>query len=150
MNYLIWYQRVVDISHKVMELLSSVDITPASAIVFDIDDTLIQTNGNSIVPILNLYRYAMNIGLNIVIITNRLGDDETIQHTKEQLLSHGITGYKLLYFSPPDSNDNPWRYKELARKNVHDLGMNVIASIGDKPWDIGNFAGIGYLVPVRV
>ena len=40
-------------------------------------------------------------------------------------------------------NFNQYQYKLEARKRIPD---NVIMSIGDKPWDIGQYGGYGILV----
>ena len=41
------------------------------AVMFDIDDTLIFTNGNANVPIIKLLHYAKYLGYKIIIITAR-------------------------------------------------------------------------------
>lgn len=116
-----------------------------SVIVYDIDDTLIANNGEPIIPIINTYNYAKSIGLIPVIITARPGSTENIQKTKEQLHSFGITDYKYMYFRPHDKQDLS-TFKMLSRKNLHDRGYQVIVSIGDMPWDIGQYGGIGFRV----
>lgn len=116
-------------------------------IVFDIDDTLIHTSGNIIYPMLNVYNYAKSLGIIPMLITNRGGSQEVIIYTENQLLEANITDYKSLYFRNPGT-DNPYKYKELARKNIHDRGFYVLMSIGDMPWDIGNYGGVGENIPI--
>ena len=56
------------------------------------------------------------------------------------------TGYKYMYFIPRDKQD-PITFKYIARRNLHERGYNVAMSIGDMPWDIGYYGGIGFQVP---
>ena len=71
-----------------------------------------------------------------------------VLNTQNQLGSIGIVGYKSMYFRSPAKENNPWKYKEIARKSVLDRGFNIIMSVGDQPWDIGNYGGIGVKVPL--
>jgi hypothetical protein len=146
-NYNKWYQQILYISYSAVDALSRMIIPDNGAIVFDIDDTLIHSSGKSITPIVNLFNYVKDSGLFPIIITNRSGDPLTIEYTQKQLVECGIFGYKLLYFRPPDKDDMPYRYKEKARQSIHERGMIVIMSIGDKPWDIGNYGGVGFILP---
>ena len=100
--------------------------------------------------VLILFGFLMAGGTEIVqhtLITNRTGDTSTIEYTQKQLTERGIFGYKALYFRPSDKENMPYRYKEKARQNIHERGMIVMMSIGDKPWDIGNYGGIGFILP---
>ena len=133
------------VANEIFKTINSISVSSNSVIVYDIDDTLINTNGEPITPIINTYHYAKNIGLTPVIITARPGFTENIHRTKEQLLSHGITGYKYMYFLPHDKIDQAM-YKLIARKNLHERGYQVVISIGDMPWDIGHYGGIGFRV----
>ena len=54
----------------------------------------------------------------------------------------GITGFKNIAFRPPLEIDVPG-YKLKARKAIAD---DVIMSVGDKKWDIGEAGGYGILV----
>lgn len=143
-----WYQQMTDISHSVISKLSNIELYSNSAIVFDIDNTLLHLNGTPIIPIIHIFNFAKSIGLTLVIITNRLGIPPNINFTTMQLENSGIYGYRFIYFRSPTKVDNPWRYKEISRKHVLDKGFNIIMSIGDQEWDIGNYSGEGIKVPV--
>ena len=133
------------IAKDVVNTIDRIKISNNSVIVYDIDDTLIDNNGCPILPVINTYHYAKNSGLTTVIITARPDYDENIQRTIQQLHYFGITGYKYIYFRPRDKEDQA-TFKLLARKNLHDRGYHVVASIGDMPWDIGLYGGIGFRV----
>ena len=94
------------------------------AVMFDIDDTLIWTNGTPNVPIINLLHKMKDLGYYIVIITERPGIDAVVQYTIQQLKKHGIQ-YHYLGFTSPDT-------KSLMKKK---LGYNFILSVGDMPTD---------------
>ena len=132
-------------SLQAMDYLNRITLPPNPAIVFDIDDTLIDSKGNSIHSIIALYNFSKQLGITPIIITNRSGHYQNIEYTKEQLKQHNIVGFKLLYFRPPHKW-NPWRYKLKARENVKDKGYNVVMSIGDMEWDIGKYGGVGILL----
>jgi hypothetical protein len=66
-------------------------------VVFDIDDTLIYSNGYCINPIIDVFNFVKSIGVIPIIITNRSGDEKTIEFTKKQLQSSGIFGQKYIY-----------------------------------------------------
>ena len=134
------------ISKQIINILSRISIPSNAAIVFDIDNTLIDRLGNPICPILMLFNHVKSLGIKIVLITARSGDQQVINFTMNQLKTLGIMGQILTYFIEPGKTD-PWKYKYLARMNVHERGYQVIMSIGDEPWDIGDFGGIGFQVP---
>ena len=77
-----WYQQVTELSNRAIDTLNKTRLPENAAIVFDIDDTLIGQDGWVILPILNLYKYSEEIGLTLIIITNRLGDKNGIKYTK--------------------------------------------------------------------
>jgi phosphoglycolate phosphatase-like HAD superfamily hydrolase len=114
--------------------------------VYDIDGTLIDFSGNGIIPIIKSYQYAKAIGFIPVIITARPGTYENIIHTRNQLSAYFIDDYKYMYFLPPESSSRAQdqaEYKLTARKNLHEMGYTVVMSVGDMPWDIGAYGGVG-------
>ena len=147
MNYETWYRQMLDISYNAVNTLASIRLPSDAVVVFDIDDTLIHSNGGCIIPMINVFNHVKDVGLTPIIITNRSGDTDTIDKTQKQLNECGIFGYKSLYFRKPTISDNPYKYKESARRSIHERGMTVVMSIGDQVWDIGRYAGIGMLVP---
>ena len=116
--------------------------------VFDIDNTLLHSNGTCIVPIVNVYNHVKNKGIIPIIVTNRLGIIPVIEFTQNQLKNCGINGYKYLYFRHPEKSNDPYKYKKNVRYNIHKRGMNIIMSIGDQKHDIGDYGGIGVMVPI--
>lgn len=95
------------------------------AVMFDIDDTLIKTDGTPIPQIIDLLRRSKMAGYRVVIITARPGYPENVMWTKRQLASKGIT-YDELYFCPP-------HMKSLVKRR---LGYNFLLSVGDQPTDL--------------
>jgi predicted secreted acid phosphatase len=126
-----------------MDILKQIPFNPKQAIIFDIDDTLIDSRTHTIIkPVYQLYKYCQNKGYNIYIITARPRIPYGVQLTLNQLYSLGITGFKNIAFRPPLEIDVPG-YKLKARKAI---GDEVIMSVGDKKWDIGEAGGYGILV----
>lgn len=95
------------------------------AVMFDIDDTLIFTDGRVNAPMLDLLFRAQSLGYLIVIITARPRYQSVIDHTQEELLRLGIR-WDSLAFS--DASDK-WRVKL-------DLGHRFVLSVGDMPTDL--------------
>ena len=126
-----------------MDILKQIPFNPKQAIIFDIDDTLIDSRTHTIIkPVYQLYKYCQNKGYNIYIITARPRIPYGVQLTLNELYSLGITGFKNIAFRPPLEIDVPG-YKLKARKAI---GDEVIMSVGDKKWDIGEAGGYGILV----
>ena len=97
---------------------------PNDAAMFDIDDTLIFTNGQPNKPIIDLLHKMKNLGYIIVIITARPGFHMVVQWTIQQLASHGIV-YDYLGFTSAETKT------DMKKK----LGYNFILSVGDMPTD---------------
>ena len=98
---------------------------PMDAVMFDIDDTLIFTDGRPNIPIIRLLHRAGQMGYKIVIITARPGIGRVIQWTIEQLKAYGI-GYDYIGFTSAET-------KHLMKQN---LPYKFILSIGDMPTDL--------------
>ena len=126
-----------------MNILENIEFRPNQAVVFDIDDTLISSkNGQPVTNICNLYNYCRQKGYGMYIITARAGTPYGVKYTMQQLQQCGITGYKKLFFRPPLDMNVPL-YKKNARKSIPET---VVMSVGDQPWDIGEYGGIGLIV----
>lgn len=138
-------QKKLDVANEIVRTINNTPIYPNSVIIYDIDDTLLDGQGSPIIPIIYTYQYAKNAGLIPVIITARPGTDQNIEWTKVQLENVGVSGYKYMYFRPYDNPDHS-TYKLFARKNLFDRGYNTVISIGDMPWDIGQYGGLGFQV----
>ena len=116
------------------------------AVVFDIDDTLISVRGFGITPIINLYRYAQDLGFYVVIVTARANGPGSKDYTLRQLTEYDISHPRLLYLRP--AHDHPETFKTGARLHIQDHHKKqVIMSLGDSKCDVGDFGGIGFLLP---
>jgi len=107
-----------------MDYIESRKVGPNDAVMFDIDDTLIWTNGTPNKPIIGLLHKMKYLGYKIVIITARPGLHFVVQWTIKQLANHGIV-YDYLGFTSAST-------KTLMKKR---LGYNFILSVGDLPTD---------------
>jgi predicted secreted acid phosphatase len=134
------------ISKMIIDILRNIQIPKNPTIAFDIDGTLIDNKGRCIEPIHDVFKYALNNGIYVVLITSRIGTASMIELTKAQLISNNITGYNHIYFRKPDSSKNNFDYKRNARLDSLKRGMNIIMSIGDNRWDVGEFGGIPIIV----
>ena len=142
-----WYNDVKIITDKAYQYLSTHNVNTNTAVVFDIDDTLISSkNGKCIGYVVELFNYAKRISTPFI-ITNRIGNQYAIDYTNKQLYECGIHGYKDIYFQHPNTYNDPWKYKREAREHIHNTGYIVLMSIGDMPWDIGEYGGRGFIIP---
>ncbi len=97
---------------------------PNDAVMFDIDDTLIWTNGQPNTPIIDLLHKMKGLGYKIIIITARHGFEEVVKWTVKQLEEYKIV-YDYLGFTSSTT-------KTLMKKK---LGYNFVLSVGDLPTD---------------
>ena len=97
---------------------------PNDAVMFDIDDTLIWTNGEPNTPIIQLLHKMRSLRYKIIIITARPGFQIAVDWTRQQLASHGIV-YDYLGFTSAETKS---RMKQM-------LGYNFVLSVGDMPTD---------------
>ena len=97
---------------------------PNDAAMFDIDDTLIWTNGQPNVPIIQLLYKMKALGYKIIIITARPPLDHNIERTIKQLYEYGIP-YDYIGFTSPLT-------KGIMKQQ---LPYNFILSVGDMPTD---------------
>ena len=105
--------------------ISNRELHPNDAVMFDIDDTLIFTNGHPNKPIIELLNVAGKMGYHIVIITARPGIEHGIRWTIGQLKEYGI-GYNYLGFTSAET-------KDLMKKK---LPYHFVLSVGDMPNDL--------------
>lgn len=57
-EYKKWYTQISDISYQAIKTINNMVLPSNPAIIFDIDDTLINSVDKIIYPILNLYKFA--------------------------------------------------------------------------------------------
>ncbi len=142
-------EKLLEIKKNVISFLNLVTLPENPAMVFDIDQTLIDEKQNCIQPIIDIYNYAKDMNIALFIITSRPGMEPVISMTKKTLLDCNIMGVKAMFFRPYNKVDHTY-YKKSARKAIYDrFNHNVIMSIGDSTWDIGEYGGEGVLVPIN-
>ena len=141
-----WLQEVVYISRYAIRYLDKLELPEKPAIIFDIDNTLLDSNFNMIKPVVILYNYAEMLGIFPVIVTSRESTEQVIQKTSEQLRDIGIVK-KFIYFRKPYRTDI-WSFKRASRKNVEEHGYKIVMSVGDSMCDITNgYVGLGIKIP---
>lgn len=138
------------IKKNVINSLNSISITDNTAVIFDIDNTLINKYGQVIDEIASIYRHCLEQGIVIFIITSRPAVIESIDYTQNQLSQHNLDGYKAIYFMKPTRID-VGLYKYNARKDVFSKGYKVIYSFGDLDTDGLNciYAGNFIKIPLQ-
>ena len=100
-------------------------ISENDAVMFDIDDTLLKTDGTPIPEMIYLFQTCKSLGYKMVIITARPYYQENIIHTKDQLLKNNIFTDKLVFTDPE---------KKTKAKTL--LEYNFILSVGDQYTDL--------------
>jgi predicted secreted acid phosphatase len=130
---------------QAFERLSCLALPSNSAVVFDIDMTLIDEGGERIEPVCWFYDKVLESGFVPVLITARPSIKEVVDETEFQLYQANIMDYESIYFRNQSETDYA-TYKKNCRRNLWNRGYKVIMSIGDKPWDIGEYGGIGVLL----
>ena len=108
--------------------------------IFDIDDTILNTDNILIEPIYKLYEYALLNNIHTIFISARDGSKYNVKYTIKQLKDFNIKGYDLLYLRPPHMTDIE-KFKLYARMNVVECGYIPLFSIGDMYWDVGEYGG---------
>ena len=105
--------------------ISNREIALNDAVMFDIDDTLIFTDGEPNKPIIELLHEARDMTYKIIIITARPPLDHIIERTMKQLYEYGIR-YDYIGFTSPLN-------KGIMKQQ---LPYNFILSVGDMPTDL--------------
>ena len=110
---------------RIKNILKNRVVEKKDAVMFDIDDTLIFTNGHANREMIDLLNYSKRLGYKIIIITARPFSIVTRQFTIMQLKKYGII-YDELYLTPA-----------LNKGNVKkQSGYNYILSVGDQETDL--------------
>ena len=140
--------------------LNNIDLKPNFAVMFDIDDTLLNTsNYKPIQPIINLIRECNKRGILVMIITARssIYRKETIQDLEKIKVyskhdnyfecpsSSNLYDYLYLRQSPQDDHA---LFKSGVKKHFAENGIFTIMSIGDNDIDIvGKYSGYAIKLP---
>jgi len=106
--------------------LTSRTVSNGDAVMFDIDDTLLKTDGTPIPEMISLFHICESMGYQTVIITARPHGDENVNYTIEQLKMNGITANKLIFSKP--------EHKTYVKQV---LGLHFLLSVGDQYTDLG-------------
>lgn len=147
-SYEAWLNELEMITNRAKGILDAHENTTLGAVVFDIDDTLISSHTGEIIgPVLDLFQFAVNSGMTVVIVTSRVGTPRAIEYTVEQLKQLGIRGHSRLYMRKTEETNN-WSFKRASRKSVYEDGYNILMSVGDMDWDFTNgYTGVGVQIP---
>jgi predicted HAD superfamily phosphohydrolase YqeG len=117
------------------------------AVMFDIDDTLINYKGKPIKPIIKLLNKCIKEELIVVIITARLNIYTT--ETIKQLQDEGIK-YAFLYLRSQNDDINTFK-GNIKRKLAEENDIVTIMSIGDNIVDVeGESSGYFIKLPNNV
>lgn len=108
-----------------LDILSNRIIRENDAVMFDIDDTLIFTNGKANKPIIDLVHYSKNLGYKVIIMTARPDLVGIEAFTRYQLRMYDIP-YDRLFLTPAENKGN---LKRIS-------GYNYILSVGDMDTDL--------------
>jgi hypothetical protein len=108
-----------------MNVLKNRKVGQNDAVMFDIDNTLIFTNGKANTPIIHLLYGAIVLGYTIIIITARPAILPSFKFTQTQLDKYNIP-YHHLYLTPAHNKGNVKRQ----------TGFNYILSVGDMDTDL--------------
>ena len=110
---------------EIKNILKNRVINKKDVVMFDIDDTLIFTNGVANTEMINLLNYCNTLGYKIIIITARPFSIVSRHFTVMQLRRYGIL-YDELYLTPAINKGN-------LKKQT---GYNYILSVGDQDTDL--------------
>ena len=132
-----------DIADEVKEIFKSQKISKYHCVIFDIDDTLINTySGRVIEPMKELYNFFVRKGIRVYILTAR--DPYYRFSTEDQLGRNGINQYKELFMV---GNTSKGREKRMVRKMIESKGYKILFNIGDSDSD---FEGGHSLYKVKI
>ena len=110
---------------QIKNILKNRVINKKDVVMFDIDYTLIFTNGVANTEMINLLNYCKKLGYKIIIITARPFSVVSRHFTVMQLRRYGIL-YDELYLTPAINKGN-------LKKQT---GYNYILSVGDQDTDL--------------
>tara|TARA_B110000858_G_scaffold193996_1_gene247590 strand:+ start:1028 stop:1411 length:384 start_codon:yes stop_codon:yes gene_type:complete len=115
---------------NVLEHITSRERRDGDAVMFDIDDTLINSQTGKVIPhVKSLLDMCKQLGYKIVIITARAGDSVSQDYTEKELTEHNIR-YDFLGYCDPDTKSYLKQY--LMKKE----GWHFVLSVGDMWTDL--------------
>ena len=116
-------------------------------IVLDLDGTIVYDGSwdNLILPVVKFINYCHNHGIKIIIVTARPGYENNVNKTKESLTNKSIICDRFFFLKPDFKNVR--LFKTNAREYItKNLKLNILMSIGDNDWDMGEYGGLGVLM----
>ena len=142
---------------KAYSFLLHHDFDKKSAIIFDIDETLLSNyqdmkkydfggnqntylkiesnaNGKAIVATAKIFNEAKAKGLTIFLLTGRHVSGK--KYTSENLAKVGLTGYKQIIMWQGDKPMTIKEFKSSARCDIKNLGYKIILNVGDQYSDL--------------
>jgi len=101
------------------------------ALVYDIDDTLIEADGKEIPAVMKVYKkYAPHF--DTYLVTARPAE---ARYETQKMLNKLDIPYKGLYLLPVSDEKDPGEFKWRMRCNFKKKHGRVLAAIGDQVWD---------------
>lgn len=140
------YKDAYDLGNRYLKVASENNFFDLEkpAVMFDIDDTLLDYSGKKIKYIIDLLNKCNQIGLIVIIITARL--DQHRQYTIDELKSNGIE-YSALFLRSQTDDFNTFKSK-IKKQLSENNNITTIMSIGDNIIDIdGAYSGYWIKLP---
>lgn len=102
----------------------------------------------AIEPVLNLYEYAIQRGVHVFFISERLNTPEIISKTVQNLKQAGYTKWDNLILKPLDSKQTDQEFKIATRRYIASQDYDIIMNVGDQDSDLkGGYAEIKVKIP---
>lgn len=115
-------------------------------VVFDIDDTLVDSEERPITPVVEFYKTCMEMGFQCAIVTARPEEPENRRLTSSMLRKNGVTKWESLYMMPSSvqvyNAEHISKYKRSARDDI-ETRYRILANIGDMWHDLMRFPLLG-------
>lgn len=134
---------------KLQSVISDIDFDNKSAVVFDIDNTLLEQerHGEYTKYVQNVFHYLINKGVAVFIITARSHHIDIIISTIVSLQDNGLGNFKEIFFHDHIYGNNICLGKDANRSKIVNMGYDIKLAIGDNPWDMCNNAAGVFLLP---
>ena len=117
-------------------------------VIFDLDDTLIDSDTRMIIePVYELFQWCLGGRYIPVIVTARVDTNYNQSYTMNELRRNNIHPHSI--FFRKSENYEPGYVKTETRRLINERIGPVVMSIGDQPHDIGQYGGVGILLPSK-
>ncbi|MBI2792286.1 MAG: acid phosphatase [Gammaproteobacteria bacterium] len=106
-------------------------------------------NAEPILPVLNLYQYAISKDVAVFFISSRPNTPEFMITTANNLKSAGFLQWEELILKPLQDDDiSTEEFKTNTRKRITTLGYDIVLNIGDQEADLqGGYAQVRLKLP---